>query len=345
MNSPAGGDPGRGRWTEYLLPGLVDLQVNGWAGIDFNASDLDSGQVEAAVAGLARTGTLTFLAAVVTNRPDLMLKSMETLAAAKSCGAVRRALAGIHLEGPFISPEAGARGAHPAEYILPPDVGLLNELWEASAGLLKMLTFAPELPGADALLDFCAGKGIIPAIGHSHASIAAVQAAIRGGARLSTHLGNGCAELLPRHPNHLWAQLAEDALTPTMIADGHHLPDEVMRVFLKAKGGKVVLVSDVTSFGGLPPGEYEAHIGGKVVLDSEGRLFMAAEPALLAGAALPLSAGVFRLARRGVLSLKEAWRLASDLPAAVLGMRTAPGSVHVVESSDGNFRVAGAERG
>jgi N-acetylglucosamine-6-phosphate deacetylase len=222
---------------------------------------------------------------------------------------------------------------------------LLRELWEASAGLLKMLTFAPELPGVDGLLAFCAEKGIIPAIGHSHASTSAVQAAVRGGARLSTHLGNGCAEFLPRHPNHIWAQLAEDSLTPTMIADGHHLPDEVVRVFLKAKAGKVVLVSDVTSFGGLSPGEYEAHIGGKVVLDSEGRLFMAAEPALLAGAALPLSAGVFRLAGRGILGLKEAWHLASDLPAAILGMRTAPGSVHVVESADGSFRVTGVERG
>ncbi len=316
-----------GAWEGHLrLPGLVDLQVNGWGGIDFNAPALGPEEMESAAAGLLGNGIVAFLPTIVTNSVPAMIGALRAIAA-PGVGLASRMIAGIHLEGPFISALEGPRGAHPPEHVRLPDLGLAEELHQASRAGIRILTLAPELPGAMELIEWCVQRGIIAAIGHSAADSSCIARAVDAGARLSTHLGNGCAQVLPRHPNHIWDQLADEALMATVIADGHHLPDSVLRVFARAKERGMILVSDVTAFGGMPPGTYETHIGGRVLVDPDGRVSIESSPGLLAGAALPLLRGVLNLAERGIVDFDTAWEMASTRPARVLGLGRPPGDV------------------
>jgi N-acetylglucosamine-6-phosphate deacetylase len=189
------------------------------------------------------------------------------------------------------------------------------------------MTFAPELAGARELAAWCAERGIIAAIGHSDADAASIGAAVEAGVSLSTHLGNGCALQLPRHPNLIWDQLAEDRLAATMIADGQHLPDAFMRVATRMKGERLLLISDATALAGAKPGTYEAPIGGRVVLEANGRLHVAGSNDTLAGAARSLLDGVLTLSDRGITGFEEAWEMASSRPAKALGLPGAPGDV------------------
>lgn len=330
--------PAAGGDAPLIFPGLVDLQVNGWEGVDFNAPGLSVEDVLLVAEKLAATGTVAFLPTVVTNDPAVMQEAIRTIAAAARSEADKKLTAtakagnppasssraeivGIHLEGPFISPQQGPRGAHDPRWILAPDMALAERLCEAAGGLQVMLTLAPELPRAIDLVRWCQSRGVIAAIGHTAADAATITRAVDAGAVISTHLGNGCAGLLPRHPNPIWDQLAEDRLAATMIADGFHLPDSVLRVFLRAKGRGLMLVSDATAFSGMPPGRYRAKIGGEVILEPGGRLSVADRPGTLAGATRSLLAGVLHLSDAGLLALPEAWELASLRPAIFMGMK------------------------
>ena len=318
-----------------VLPGLFDLQVNGWNGVDFNAPGLGTEAILAVTEGLAASGTAAFLPTVVTNAPEAMESAISALAAAAAVqnretsrtATARAKIAGIHIEGPFISPAEGPRGAHDPAYVVPPQPALIQRLRRAAGGLRLMLTFAPEVEGALDLVRWCLAEGIVPAIGHTGADSISIARAVDTGAIISTHLGNGCTGMLPRHPNPLWDQLAEDRLFATMIADGHHLPDAVMRVFLRTKGERLMLVSDATSFTGMPAGRYHAVIGGDVVLSAEGRLSIADRPGTLAGAARSLLDGVLHLVESDILGLEEAWALASTRPARFWGLACPPFAV------------------
>ena len=310
------------------IPGLVDLQINGWAGIDFNDPGLSTGSVETAAESILATGVVSFLPTVITGPLDAMEAILATLAAAVQSGVLtRRMISGIHVEGPFISPEDGPRGAHPRAHAIAPDIASAERLYRASHGLIRMLTLAPELPGAEVLIRWCTSKGIIAAIGHSNADATSIRRAVEAGASFSTHLGNGCASMLNRHSNLLWHQLADDRLRAAMIADGHHLPADVMKVFIRAKGDRLVLVSDATALGGSLPGTYTTPIGGKVVLSADGRLSMEGSPGTLAGAALPLVQGVLNLLDLGLADFDTAWCMASARPASILGMKQVAGEV------------------
>ncbi|MNQ77726.1 N-acetylglucosamine-6-phosphate deacetylase [compost metagenome] len=162
-------------------------------------------------------------------------------------------------------------------------------------------------------------------IGHTAADSAQIQEAVAAGARMSTHLGNGAHLMLPRHPNYLWEQLAQEELWSCVIADGFHLPDQVLKVVLKVKGERALLVSDAVSISGLAPGVYKTHIGGDVVLTPEGRLHLAADPRLLAGSAQMLLWSVAHLHRRGIADFPAAWEMASTRPASLMGLSVAQG--------------------
>lgn len=309
-----------------IAPGLVDLQINGAAGVDFNRPPVAAEGFRHAVAALWAHGVTSFCPTVITNGAEQMAELLEQIRQACSADpAIRSTVAGFHLEGPFLSPEDGPRGAHPREHIRRPDIRLLDRWQEAAGGLIRIVTLAPEWEEAPAFIRHCVKRGMIASIGHTAAHSAQIREAVRAGASLSTHLGNGAHPVLPRHPNYIWDQLAADELWTAMIADGFHLPASLLKVFCKVKAGKSVLVSDAVSLAGMPPGRYEAHIGGDVVLTAEGRLHLAETPELLAGSAKLLLHGVEHLARLGIATLAEAWRMASTVPASLLKLPAASG--------------------
>jgi N-acetylglucosamine-6-phosphate deacetylase len=299
----------------YIAPGLVDLQVNGFQGIDLNDGAVTPGKIIDLVARLHAVGVTTFLPTLITASKGSLIAGLVAIAEARSVSpGAAHAIPFVHVEGPFISPEDGPRGAHPVAHVRPPDVRELAEWQAASGGLVGMITLSPHHAGSSVFIRHATDQGIHVAIGHTAATPAQIEEAVAAGARLSTHLGNGAAAMLPRHPNMIWSQLAEDRLTATLIADGFHLPAETFKAMLRSKGlERAALVSDLTALGGLPAGTYEQAVGGRVELSAEGRISVAGTP-YLAGAALSLCRNVALAARMAGLSLAESLSLATVNP-------------------------------
>lgn len=304
-----------------LAPGLVDLQINGFQGVDFNHFPFSEEDVLHATRALWQQGVTSFLPTVITAMPEEITQAMQRLASAcEHYPEVANAVPGFHLEGPFLSPEDGPRGAHPREAICAPDIALFDGWQQAAQQRIRLLTLSPEWEQSARLIAHCVAQEVRVAIGHTSATPAQIHAAVQAGATLSTHLGNGAHLHLPRHPNYIWQQLAEDALAATLIADGDHLPPEVLKVFLRAKGEQALLVSDVTYLAGQPPGIYDTAIGGRVQLSASGRLSMADAPQLLAGSARGLLEGVNFLLRQQLATLPQAIEMASIRPARQIGL-------------------------
>ena len=244
---------------------------------------------------------------------------------------VAEMVAGIHVEGPSISEKDGPRGAHPLAHVRPPSIAEF-ELWQqASNNLVSMVTLAPENDGSMDYIRALTSQGVLVALGHTAATPEEIHAAADAGATLSTHLGNGAASMLPRHPNFIWAQLADDRLTASLIADGWHLPADTFKSMLRAKGvERAILVSDTVALAGMPAGLYQQPVGGNVEVSPEGRIGVAGTP-YLAGASLPLSANVAIAAEMAGMPLADALLLATENPGRFLGGR---GRLHVGARAD-----------
>lgn len=302
-------------------PAWTDVQVNGFAGHDVNGDPMPPDGFEAMRRALAETGVTRFLPTVITAAAADIAARLGAIARARDASqAIRRAVPGIHLEGPFLSPEDGARGAHPRSAIRDPDRALFDAFQEAAGGLIRLVTLAPERPGALELIRYLRAHGVVVAIGHTLADGERIAEAADAGATLSTHLGNGAPALLPRHPNVIWEQLAEDRLYASAIFDGHHLPPSVMRVLLRVKGpDRLLLTSDAVSLAGRPPGVYEGEVGGKVELHPNGRLTMHGT-AYLAGSASSLADGVATAVDRLGTDPRDAIAMVSRVPETLLGL-------------------------
>ena len=308
-------DPGDGLW---LAPGLVDLQVNGFAGHDVNAADVTPRTVADLVRALWRVGVTTVLPTVVTAAEDRIARAVRVIGQARDADpTVAHAIPYVHVEGPFLSGQDGPRGVHDPAHIRPASIAELRR-W---GDLVGMVTVSPH---DDAALDFIRAAtmaGVRCAIGHTHALPEQVTRAADAGAELSSHLGNGAHAELPRHPNYLWAQLADDRLTAGFIADGHHLPADTFKAMLRAKGlDRAHLVSDSTALGGMPPGRYRTPVGGEVELSPDGRLSYVGTP-YLAGASRTLADGVATAVAMAGLPLAAALRLATANPGRFAGGR------------------------
>ncbi len=324
----------------FIGPGLIDLQINGINGIDFNATTLTQEDVVNATQYLLSQGVTTFLPTVITNSDENILTIVHTIYdACRSNSVVNECIWGIHLEGPFISPAEGAKGAHDEKYIKAPDWDLFNKFQGAAGGKIKLVTIAPEWEGSCSFIEKCREQGILVAMGHSLANTQQISLAIKAGVTLSTHLGNGIPLLLKRHPNMIWDQLAADELYACMITDGIHIPDSFIKVVMKNKAQKALIVSDATCFAGMPPGEYQNHIGGSVILDKEKRISLKDSPGLLAGAAKSLLENVETLLHHNLASLKEAWEMAS-LNVAEMLVKTDP-AFYEKNNDKVIFRLAG----
>jgi N-acetylglucosamine-6-phosphate deacetylase len=293
----------------FIAPGFIDLQINGFMGVDFSDQNLTVEDIRKATNALWKVGVTSFLPTLITNDQSSLIKSFTILASALNDEEISKSIPGFHLEGPYISPIKGFRGAHLEKYIRPPDWNEFIELQRAANNKIKMITIAPELNGAISFIRKCSETGVIVSLGHHNGSAEIIKEAVDSGATMSTHLGNGCANIIDRHNNPLWPQLADDRITATIIADGFHLNKEEVQCFYKMKGiDHTILVSDALDLAGLPPGEYIR--GEKVVVLTNDVVKYPAEN-VLAGAASPISIGVSNIMKFTGCSLGNAIQMAS----------------------------------
>jgi N-acetylglucosamine-6-phosphate deacetylase len=310
--------PAKGTTDLWLAPGLVDLQVNGFAGHDVNDAEVSTETVAELVRALWRVGVTTVLPTVVTASERHITRAVAVIGRARDADpGVAHAIPYVHVEGPFLSDQEGPRGVHDARHIRPASIEELRR-W---GDLVGMVTVSPHNTAAIEFIRAAVRAGVRCAIGHTHASPEQIIRAVDAGAELSTHLGNGAHAMLARHPNYLWAQLADDRLAAGFIADGHHLPADTFKAMLRAKGlDRAHLVSDCTELGGMLPGRYHTAVGGEVELSPDGRLSYVGTP-FLAGASRSLADGVVNAIAMADLTLAAALRLATANPGRFVGGR------------------------
>jgi N-acetylglucosamine-6-phosphate deacetylase len=298
-----------------LGPGFTDIQVNGYGGIDYNEIQSDPMNLAEISRLLYKEGVTTHFPTIITNDPaQISQLILQIVSLRKSDEFSRMSIEGLHIEGPFISPIDGPRGAHPKEFVCAPDWSLVQKWQNESKGLIKMITLSPEWENMVPFIERCMEHGILVSIGHTNASHQQILDAVNAGASLSTHLGNGAHPILARHPNYIWSQLSQDELGASIIADGFHLPAEVIQVFQKVKKENLMLVSDSVSLSGMPAGDYTLHIGGEVTMTPNGKLHLKSNPSILAGSASNIRSGVSFLIKNKLASLTEAWDMASVRP-------------------------------
>lgn len=304
----------------WVSPGLVDLQVNGHGGQEFSDPSLTVEDVGAISAAMDRDGVTRYCPTVTSNGFETLSHALATIArACEERSEVAARVAGIHLEGPYISPQDGPRGAHALQHVRPPAWDEFQRLFEVSDSQMRILTMSPEHEGSAEFISKVVDAGVIVAIGHTAANSDQIEAAVDAGARLSTHLGNGAHGQLRRHPNYIWDQLAEDRLVASLIADGHHLPPAVVKTFVRAKSPeRCILVSDITGMGGMQPGLYENSSLGAVEVLEDGRLAAAGQRQLLAGATSPLGTGIVNMLRFTDENLQSVLDMATTRPLALI---------------------------
>lgn len=243
----------------FISPGFIDTQFNGYAGLDYSAEKFAQKDVLKMTEILASAGTTCHFPTIVTSSRDVTTKNLQTITLALAdFPELSTAIPGIHIEGPYISSEDGARGAHDLKFVRDPDYDEFAEWQNAAGGRIRQLTLAPELPGAMDFISRVSSEGVIISIGHTAADPEIIKEAVNAGARMSTHLGNGSHGMMPRLKNYIWEQLASDGMYASIITDGYHLPSSVVKVFLRTKGmDRIILVSDVAELGGMQPGIYK----------------------------------------------------------------------------------------
>jgi len=298
----------------YVTPGWIDLQVNGFAGVDYNSPLATQEEIARSIRVILQTGVTRFYPTVITGSPQDMLGAFSNLAKAKEAMWEGAAMEAFHLEGPYISPDDGPRGAHPVRWVRSPDSDEFQRFQEAARGNIRLVTLSPEWPSAPRFIEALVREGVVVSIGHTCATTDEIAAAVSAGATLSTHIGNGAHAVLARHPNYIWDQLADDRLAASFIVDGIHLAPSFLKVALRAKGlERSLLVTDAVMPAGCAPGPYklgevevELHSDGSVRLRGGTRL---------AGSALSMDRALQNVMQIAGLNLREAITLATRNPA------------------------------
>jgi N-acetylglucosamine-6-phosphate deacetylase len=304
----------------WIAPAFFDVQINGGHGVGFTSPSLSSENVRRVANLCATHGVGGFLPTVITAAFDTQIHALRTLhQAVEQDTELATRIPAFHLEGPYICPDDGPRGAHPKQHARDPDWDEFRRLQDAAGGKIRLVTLAPERPGAIPMIEKLAAAGVLVSIGHTAATATQIADAVRAGAKLSTHLGNGCHATLPRHDNYIWEQLADDHLTASLIADGHHLPPAVLKSLIRGKQPKrVILISDAGTFAGSPPGRY-SDWGTEVEVLANGKIVVPGTP-FLAGSGVFTDACVSGAIRHGGVSLSEAIQMASVRPRTLLGL-------------------------
>ena len=304
----------------WIAPAFFDLQINGCHGKAFSSSDLTADHVFTIVQVCQSHGIAQLFPTLITNSFAALEHGLSTIRRARDSDRnLARALPGIHLEGPYISPEDGPRGAHPRAHVRAPDWDEFRKFQDAAGELIRLVTLAPEWDGALGFIEQATAGGVVVSIGHTAAAGPRIRDAIRAGAKLSTHLGNGCHAMLPRHPNHIWEQLAADDLWASIICDGHHLPLSVVRCILGVKtSARTILTCDAGSLAGLPPGRYQAW-DQEFEVAPEGKIVLPGT-AYLGGSWAFTDHCVRNVLKLGCVTLAEAVDMAGARPRELLGL-------------------------
>ena len=330
-----------------MYKGFVDLQFNGWMGTDFAAAGLTVDRVRAITRELVARGTIAYCPTVITTNPEIYRANLSIIAEAMRDPKVGPHILGIHMEGPFISPKPGAVGAHPQQFVCEPDVEQFERFQTWAKGTIKIVTLAPEQPNAIKLIRHLVKQGVVVSLGHHLASDDDMQKAIDAGARLHTHVGNGIPNQIHRHDNPLWWILACDNITGMFITDGHHLPADLIKVCLRAKGvDRFVVTSDASPLAGMPPGRYTIFGGLAVAIDERGKIYSDVTKSL-AGSHATMIECMNHLSSLGFLTEKHLWQVGVRNPLRMLGLtpaRLTRLSGPAIRFAKGRFSVAASRR-
>lgn len=318
------------------MRGFVDLQVNGHRGVDCTDADLDEAKVADLVRALVADGTAILLPTLITAPVATYERNLPIIARALADPAIATHAPGIHLEGPFLSPEDGARGAHDGTLMRDGDPAFLDRCMAWADGRIRMLTVAAERPGNLALIRHAVNLGITVSLGHQLAKADDLARAADAGATCLTHLGNGMPKLVQRHANSFLDGLAEDRLHATFIGDGHHLPFPMLKLALRAKGlERSILISDAAAPAGLPPGRGRS-LGNDVLIQGDGKLVNPVT-GYLVGSSCTLRQ-IVNVTRRGLaLSDDDVAILAVRNPARLIGLSIPPQLPGLPRSADGDY--------
>jgi len=316
----AAGRDGADLTAEWVAPTLFDLQINGCQGHAFSSRKLTLDQIREVADVCRQHGIAGLCPTLVTNSHEVITHGFNTLR--RACEAeptIAAALPCFHLEGPYLSPQDGPRGAHPKEHIRPPDWDEFNSWQDAAGGRIRLVTLSPEHDQALAFIERLTASGVVVAIGHTAATGPRILEAITAGARLSTHLGNGAHAVLPRHPNYIWEQLAADKLWASIIPDGHHLPPSVVKSIIRVKTpARTIITCDASSLAGLPPGLYTEWDTELEVLPS-GKIVVPNTP-FLAGSGVFTDTCVGKAIEMAGIGLADAIDMSSARPREMLGL-------------------------
>ena len=303
------------------MKGFVDLQVNGFGGVDFNSDDLTESEMARACERLTADGVDQILATIITAPIPEMARRIKRIAHwIETIPEIEKVVAGIHVEGPFLSPRNGFAGAHPKESISLANEDDANQIVEAGNGFVRLMTLAPECDQGAKTTAMLVKKNVVVAAGHTDASLDELDLAIDAGLSLFTHLGNACPNQLARHDSIINRVLSRaDRLSISLIADGHHLPTFVLQNFLKCiPSDNVVIVSDAISAAGLGPGRYP--LGSQTVfVDNDGAAWAECRTHF-AGCATPLSRMQAILHSKVGATPAETQCWMSDNPRRLLGL-------------------------
>jgi len=315
----------------WLTRGLLDIQVNGYAGVELTSPSLTLDDLARCEQALVDSGLSRWCPTVTSQTAEVIREVLAVIGQAIEKGILKRVQC-IHMEANYLSPEEGYRGAHQPQYLTNPDKSEFESWQKAAGGRIGYVSMAPELEGGLDFVRWLAGQGILVSLVHHNAPYEVVEAAADAGARLSTHLFNGCAATIPRHHNVIFSQLSEDRLRASFIPDGHHIPYHALKVGLRAKGiERSVFTSDVVSLGGSPDGEYV--VDGQEVIIRDGGAFLKDTPYLY-GAWAGLALGIERATAAGAVTPDEALRLGSINPARLFKV---PGGLEVEAGTEGPF--------
>jgi N-acetylglucosamine-6-phosphate deacetylase len=305
--------------AEYLSPGFIDVQVNGFGGVDFNDPSSSHEAIFGSIQKMLATGVTRFFPTIITGPEERIVGAIRNVLAAKrelerNHMAESHAIEAFHIEGPHISSEDGPRGAHPIQFVRKPDVNEFERWQEAADGHIRLITISPEWPEAPAYVSHLARSGVVASVGHTKATSEQIAAVVDAGATMSTHLGNGAHSVLPKTQNYIWDQLVDDRLTASFIIDGIHIPRAFIRAAWRAKGTeRAVLVTDAVMPAMCEPGEYK--LGEvSVELKADGRVVLRGGTRL-AGSALRMDHAIGLAVHIGRVSLREALAMATVNPA------------------------------
>jgi N-acetylglucosamine-6-phosphate deacetylase len=298
----------------WLTPGLFDIQMNGMFGHDLAGEDLTPDMVQAMDAELEKHGVLKWCPTICTQAPRIVERSLSTIRKAIESGLAPHAHC-IHLEGHHISGEEGYRGVHPPQFIRDADPAEFDRWQEIAGGRIGLFSLAPEREGALKFIQKLRAGGVRVGLVHHHADYGTIRGAAAAGADLSSHLVNGCAPLIHRQHNVIWAQLSLHELWASFIADGYHIPAYTLRALINAKGiDRSILTSDLGYIAGQPDGEYRTSEGMLVVLKEGGLWVKGKGTDLLSGAAKTLDRDVEYLSSHAGFDIEQSLLMASRNP-------------------------------